>query len=159
MRHSYHISYKRYYSAGRSSGAGTTSAGVVADGSDTASERAGAGVLVLVAGVISVKVACPSAAGSDTTAGVATTGADSVIATAFSAKGAGAGSAAAVVAARRLIVEGAVGMVEMALAKLSEREIVHLDEERKAAMVSNLLVVLCGDKEVSPVVNTGTLHH
>lgn len=67
--------------------------------------------------------------------------------------------AAAVVAARRLIVEGAVGMVEMALAKLSEREIVHLDEERKAAMVSNLLVVLCGDKEVNPVVNTGTLHH
>jgi regulator of protease activity HflC (stomatin/prohibitin superfamily) len=67
--------------------------------------------------------------------------------------------ASAVVAARRLIVEGAVGMVEMALAKLSEREIVHLDEERKAAMVSNLLVVLCGDKEVNPVVNTGTLHH
>jgi len=67
--------------------------------------------------------------------------------------------ATAVVAARRLIVEGAVGMVEMALAKLSEREIVHLDEERKAAMVSNLLVVLCGDKEVNPVVNTGTLHH
>lgn len=67
--------------------------------------------------------------------------------------------ATAVVAARRLIVEGAVGMVEMALAKLSEREIVHLDEERKAAMVSNLLVVLCGDKEVHPVVNTGTLHH
>lgn len=47
----------------------------------------------------------------------------------------------------------------MALSKLSEREIVHLDEERKAAMVSNLLVVLCGDKEVSPVVNTGTLHN
>jgi regulator of protease activity HflC (stomatin/prohibitin superfamily) len=67
--------------------------------------------------------------------------------------------ATAVVAARRQIVEGAVGMVEMALAKLSEREIVHLDEERKAAMVSNLLVVLCGDKEVNPVVNTGTLHH
>jgi len=67
--------------------------------------------------------------------------------------------ATAVVAARRLIVEGAVGMVEMALAKLSEREIVKLDEERKAAMVSNLLVVLCGDKEVNPVVNTGTLHH
>ena len=67
--------------------------------------------------------------------------------------------ATAVVAARRLIVEGAVGMVEMALAKLSEREIVHLDEERKAAMVSNLLVVLCGDKEVNPVVNTGTLHN
>jgi regulator of protease activity HflC (stomatin/prohibitin superfamily) len=67
--------------------------------------------------------------------------------------------ASAVVAARRLIVEGAVGMVEMALSKLSEREIVHLDEERKAAMVSNLLVVLCGDKEVNPIVNTGTLHH
>ena len=67
--------------------------------------------------------------------------------------------ATAVVAAGRLSVEGAVGMVEMALAKLSEREIVHLDEERKAAMVSNLLVVLCGDKEVNPVVNTGTLHH
>jgi regulator of protease activity HflC (stomatin/prohibitin superfamily) len=67
--------------------------------------------------------------------------------------------ATAVVAARRQIVEGAVGMVEMALAKLSEREIVQLDEERKAAMVSNLLVVLCGDKEVNPIVNTGTLHH
>jgi len=67
--------------------------------------------------------------------------------------------ATAVVAARRLIVEGAVGMVEMALAKLSEKNIVQLDEERKAAMVSNLLVVLCGDKEVNPVVNTGTLHH
>lgn len=67
--------------------------------------------------------------------------------------------AAAVVAARRLIVEGAVGMVEMALAKLSEREIVQLDEERKAAMVSNLLVVLCGDKDVSPVINSGTLHN
>lgn len=67
--------------------------------------------------------------------------------------------AAAVIAARRLIVEGAVGMVEMALTKLSEREIVNLDEERKAAMVSNLLVVLCGDKEVSPIVNAGTLHN
>lgn len=67
--------------------------------------------------------------------------------------------ATAVVAARRQIVEGAVGMVEMALAKLSEKEIVNLDEERKAAMVSNLLVVLCGDKDASPVVNTGTLHH
>jgi len=67
--------------------------------------------------------------------------------------------ATAIVSARRQIVEGAVGMVEMALAKLSEREIVHLDEERKAAMVSNLLVVLCGDKEVNPIVNTGTLHH
>ncbi|HSB92931.1 MAG TPA: SPFH domain-containing protein [Flavitalea sp.] len=67
--------------------------------------------------------------------------------------------ATAIVAARLQIVEGAVGMVEMALAKLSEREIVQLDEERKAAMVSNLLVVLCGDKEVNPIVNTGTLHH
>ena len=66
--------------------------------------------------------------------------------------------ASAVVSARQKIVEGAVGMVEMALAKLSEREIVTLDEERKAAMVSNLLVVLCGDKNVSPVVNTGTLY-
>lgn len=67
--------------------------------------------------------------------------------------------ATAVVAARKQIVEGAVGMVEMALAKLSEKEIVHLDEERKAAMVSNLLVVLCGDRNVSPVINTGTLHN
>jgi regulator of protease activity HflC (stomatin/prohibitin superfamily) len=66
--------------------------------------------------------------------------------------------ATAVVSARKQIVEGAVGMVEMALARLSEKEIVHLDEERKAAMVSNLLVVLCGDKNVSPVVNTGTLY-
>jgi regulator of protease activity HflC (stomatin/prohibitin superfamily) len=66
--------------------------------------------------------------------------------------------AIAVVSARRQIVEGAVGMVEMALAKLSEKNIVTLDEERKAAMVSNLLVVLCGDKNVSPVVNTGTLY-
>lgn len=67
--------------------------------------------------------------------------------------------ATAVVAARMLIVEGAVGMVETALSKLSERGIVELDEERKAAMVSNLLVVLCGDKEVNPIVNTGTLYH
>lgn len=67
--------------------------------------------------------------------------------------------ATAVVAARKQIVEGAVGMVEMALAKLSEREIVHLDEERKAGMVSNLLVVLCADRAVSPVVNTGTLYN
>ncbi len=67
--------------------------------------------------------------------------------------------AAAVIAARRLIVEGAVGMVEMALVKLSQIESVQLDEERKAAMISNLLVVLCGDKEVSPVINTGTLHN
>lgn len=67
--------------------------------------------------------------------------------------------ATAIVAARHQIVEGAVSMVEMALAKLSEREIVQLDEERKASMVSNLLVVLCGDRNVSPVVNTGTLYN
>ncbi|SDD46436.1 Regulator of protease activity HflC, stomatin/prohibitin superfamily [Mucilaginibacter pineti] len=67
--------------------------------------------------------------------------------------------ASAIIAARRLIVEGAVGMVELALTKLSEKNIVELDEERKAAMVSNLLVVLCGDKAVNPVVNTGTLYH
>ncbi|MGE6219045.1 SPFH domain-containing protein [Nubsella zeaxanthinifaciens] len=67
--------------------------------------------------------------------------------------------AAAVIAARKLIVEGAVGMVEMALERLSEKEIVHLDEERKAAMVSNLLVVLCGDRNAQPVVNAGTLYN
>jgi regulator of protease activity HflC (stomatin/prohibitin superfamily) len=66
--------------------------------------------------------------------------------------------AEAIVAARIKIVEGAVGMVELALEKLSHKKIVHLDEERKAAMVSNLMVVLCGDKDVSPVINTGTLH-
>ncbi len=66
--------------------------------------------------------------------------------------------ASAIIAARTMIVEGAVGMVEMALERLSQREVVHLDEERKAAMVSNLLVVLCGDRVVTPVVNTGTLH-
>jgi regulator of protease activity HflC (stomatin/prohibitin superfamily) len=66
--------------------------------------------------------------------------------------------ASAIIAARTMIVEGAVGMVEMALERLSQREVVHLDEERKAAMVSNLLVVLCGDRAVTPVVNTGTLH-
>ncbi|MBK9151961.1 MAG: SPFH domain-containing protein [Saprospiraceae bacterium] len=66
--------------------------------------------------------------------------------------------ASAVVAARSKIVEGAVGMVEMALEALNKKEIVHLDEEKKAAMVSNLLVVLCSDKAASPVVNTGTLH-
>jgi regulator of protease activity HflC (stomatin/prohibitin superfamily) len=64
----------------------------------------------------------------------------------------------AVVAARSRIVDGAVGMVEMALDRLSERGIVDLDEERKAAMVSNLMVVLCGDQPASPVVNTGTLY-
>ncbi|MBS7566704.1 SPFH domain-containing protein [Mucilaginibacter sp. Bleaf8] len=67
--------------------------------------------------------------------------------------------ASAIIAARKQIVEGAVGMVEMALARLSEKNIVELDEERKAAMVSNLLVVLCGERAVSPVVNTGTLYH
>jgi regulator of protease activity HflC (stomatin/prohibitin superfamily) len=66
--------------------------------------------------------------------------------------------ATAVIAARGKIVEGAVGMVEMALHELSKKEIVHLDNERKAAMVSNLLVVLCSDHSVSPVVNTGTLY-
>jgi regulator of protease activity HflC (stomatin/prohibitin superfamily) len=64
----------------------------------------------------------------------------------------------AVVAARSRIVEGAVGMVEMALARLDEQGIVDLDEERKAAMVSNLMVVLCGDQPASPVVNTGSLY-
>jgi regulator of protease activity HflC (stomatin/prohibitin superfamily) len=64
----------------------------------------------------------------------------------------------AVVAARSRIVDGAVGMVEQALARLSERGIIELDEERKAAMVSNLMVVLCGDQPASPVVNTGTLY-
>lgn len=66
--------------------------------------------------------------------------------------------ATAIVAARFKIVEGAVSMVEMALSELSQREIVSLDEEKKATMVSNLLVVLCGDKEATPVVNTGTLY-
>ena len=66
--------------------------------------------------------------------------------------------AGAIIAARSRIVEGAVSMVQMALDSLSERNIVDLDEERKAAMVSNLLVVLCGDKGTQPVVNTGTLH-
>jgi len=66
--------------------------------------------------------------------------------------------AQAVVAARTKIVEGAVGMVEMALDQLSKDEIVHLDEERKAAMVSNLLVVLCGDRQTQPVINTGTIY-
>lgn len=66
--------------------------------------------------------------------------------------------AQAVVAARQKIVEGAVGMVEMALDQLSKHKIVNLDEERKAAMVSNLLVVLCGERDVQPVVNTGTLY-
>jgi len=66
--------------------------------------------------------------------------------------------ASAIIAARQMIVEGAVGMVEMALDKLNEKDIVHLDEERKAAMVSNLLVVLCGDKSAQPIVNSGSLY-
>jgi regulator of protease activity HflC (stomatin/prohibitin superfamily) len=66
--------------------------------------------------------------------------------------------AEAVLSARRLIVKGAVGMVESALADLNERGVVELDEDRKAAMVSNLLVVLCADREAQPVVNTGTLY-
>jgi hypothetical protein len=66
--------------------------------------------------------------------------------------------AVAVVSARSRIVEGAVGMVEMALDRLNERHIVDLDEERKAAMVSNLMVVLFGDQPTSPVVNTGSLY-
>ncbi len=67
--------------------------------------------------------------------------------------------AEAIVSARHKIVAGAVGMVEAALKGLSERDIVHLDDERKAAMVSNLLVVLCSDQQVTPVVNTGTLYN
>ena len=66
--------------------------------------------------------------------------------------------ATAIVAARTKIVEGAVGMVEMALAMLSEKDIVVLDDDKKAAMVSNLMVVLCGEKAASPVLNTGTLY-
>ena len=67
--------------------------------------------------------------------------------------------AGAIIAARSRIVEGAVGMVEMALDMLSTKAIVHLDEERKAAMVSNLLVVLCSERGTQPVLNAGTLHH
>jgi regulator of protease activity HflC (stomatin/prohibitin superfamily) len=66
--------------------------------------------------------------------------------------------AQAVVAARQTLVEGAVGMVEMALASLSEKHVVELDDERRAAMVSNLMVVLCGERDTQPVVNTGTLY-
>lgn len=66
--------------------------------------------------------------------------------------------AEAVVAARKTLVEGAVGMVEMALAMLSEKDVVELDDERRAAMVSNLMVVLCGERDTQPVVNTGSLY-
>ena len=67
--------------------------------------------------------------------------------------------ATAIIAARHKIVEGAVSMVEMALDKLNKKDIVELDEERKAAMVSNLMVILCSDKDATPVVNAGTLSH
>ena len=67
--------------------------------------------------------------------------------------------ASAVVAARQRIVEGAVGMVELALDRLAAHDVVELDEERKAAMVSNLLVVLCGDRSTQPIVNAGSLYH
>ncbi|HPE86373.1 MAG: SPFH domain-containing protein [Bacteroidia bacterium] len=66
--------------------------------------------------------------------------------------------ASAIVAAREKIVHGAVSMVEMALAQLSEKEIIDFDDDKKATMVSNLMVVLCSDKDASPVINTGTLH-
>lgn len=66
--------------------------------------------------------------------------------------------ASAIIDARRMIVDGAVGMVEMALERLAENDSVHLDEERKAAMVSNLLVVLCGNKDAQPIVNSGSLY-
>jgi hypothetical protein len=67
--------------------------------------------------------------------------------------------ASAVVAARQRIVEGAVGMVETALEMLAEKHVIDLDNERRAAMVSNLLVVLCSDRHTQPVVNTGSLYH
>jgi hypothetical protein len=66
--------------------------------------------------------------------------------------------AEAVISARRKLVEGAVGMVEMALDMLSQRDVITLDDERKAAMVSNLMVVLCGERETQPIVNTGSLY-
>lgn len=66
--------------------------------------------------------------------------------------------ASAIIDARKMIVDGAVGMVEMALEKLNENEVVKLDEERKAAMVSNLLVILCGNKDAQPIVNSGSLY-
>ena len=66
--------------------------------------------------------------------------------------------ATAIIAARQKIVEGAVGMVKMAIDQLGEEEVVVLDEERKAAMVSNLLVVLCGSKDAQPIVNSGSIY-
>jgi hypothetical protein len=67
--------------------------------------------------------------------------------------------AEAVIAARTKIVQGAVSMVEMALNELAAKQVVHLDDERRASMVSNLLVVLCGETEATPVINAGTLYH
>jgi hypothetical protein len=66
--------------------------------------------------------------------------------------------AEAIIAARKIIVQNAVGMVHMALEELDQKNVVKLDDERKAAMVSNLLVVLCGNSDASPVINTGTLY-
>ena len=66
--------------------------------------------------------------------------------------------ASAIIDARKMIVDGAVGMVEMALERLNEKQVVELDEERKAAMVSNLLVVLCGNRDAQPIVNSGSLY-
>ncbi|HLW22268.1 MAG TPA: SPFH domain-containing protein, partial [Sphaerochaetaceae bacterium] len=66
--------------------------------------------------------------------------------------------ATAIIAARQKIVEGAVGMVEMALDQLSRNAVVDLDEERKAAMISNLLVVLCGNRDAQPIVNSGSIY-
>lgn len=66
--------------------------------------------------------------------------------------------ASAIIDARKMIVDGAVGMVEMALARLEESQVVKLDEERKDAMVSNLLVVLCGNHDAQPIVNSGSLY-
>ena len=68
-------------------------------------------------------------------------------------------AAQAIAAARRQIVDGAVGMVKMALVELKEQDVVDLDEDKKAAMVSNLLVVLCGEENAQPVLNTGTLYN
>jgi len=67
--------------------------------------------------------------------------------------------ASAIIAARQRIVDGAVGMVEMALERLAANKVVDLDAERKAAMVSNLLVVLCGERAAQPILNAGTLHN
>ena len=66
--------------------------------------------------------------------------------------------ASAIIDARKMIVDGAVGMVEMALDRLNENKVVELDDERKAAMVSNLLVVLCGNRDAQPIVNSGSLY-